>query len=154
MFLVLGEGEDKEAVILRIRYRRDLRSAKRMQNSRKSAPVPDHKDVSSVPRLDGLDQVIRFAQRNCHRLQLPLLSQRLGGLLRTLQIGCVDLLNIGIREHLRKARRAAVSFGAEQRVGRVGNFVSMAYQKYRAHSLAMTAARERQDEKKAQGCTS
>jgi len=68
---------------------------------------------------------------------MPLLGQRRGGLLSALQIGDKDLLDIGIGEHLRETFGALVSGIAEQCIGRVGDFVRVPHDEYRAHGLCL-----------------
>ena len=68
---------------------------------------------------------------------MQLLGQGRGGLLRALQIGSVDLLNIRVGESFRKALGAPVSSIAEHGVGFVGNFVGVAHKKNGAHVLSV-----------------
>jgi hypothetical protein len=68
---------------------------------------------------------------------MPLLGQRRGGLLGALQIRDKNLLNIGVGEHLRETFGALVSGIAEQRIGRVGDFVRVPQDEDRAHGLCM-----------------
>ena len=75
---------------------------------------------------------------------MPLFRQRRGGLLSALQIRNKNLLNIGIAEHLGETFGALVSGIAEQRIGRVGDFVRVAHDEDRAHGLRMALCHEQQ----------
>jgi len=81
---------------------------------------------------------------------MPLLGQRRGGLLSALQIRDKDLLNIGVGQHLGETFGALVSCVAEQRVGRVGDFVGMPHDEDRAHRLGMSLRDEQQHEESAE----
>ena len=68
---------------------------------------------------------------------MPLFRQRRGGLLSALQIGDKDLLDIGVGESLGETFGALVSDFAEQRIGRVGDFVRVAHDEDRADGLCV-----------------
>ena len=81
---------------------------------------------------------------------MPLLSQGRGGLLSALQVRDKNLLDIGIGEHLGETFGALVSGIAEQRIGRVGNFVRVPHNEDGAHGLRMRVCNAQQYEKPAE----
>jgi hypothetical protein len=80
-------------------------------------------------------------------MQLP--GEGRGGLLRALQIGSVDLLNIRVGESFRETFGAPVPSIAEQSVGLVGNFIGMAHKKNGAHVLSVRTENKHQRYKEA-----
>src|SRR5258708_39973015 len=80
---------------------------------------------------------------------MELLGQGRGGLLRALQIGSVDLLNIRVGESFRETFGAPVPSIAEHGIGFVGNFIRMAHKKNGAHVLGVRTGNKHQRYKEA-----
>ena len=136
MCVVAGQGENKEAIVLRVRDWRYCRGAERAHNLWKRGVMPHHEHTGRLARADGFDQLIRSAQGNRDRLQMQLFRERRGRLLCALQVGREDLLNARVGERVRQALRAPAPGLTERGVRFVGNFVRVADEKNGARGLA------------------
>jgi hypothetical protein len=98
--------------------------------------MPDDKDALCLAGTNRFNELVRFAQRNGHRLQAQPLSQRRGCLLGALQVRDENLLNLRVGKRVRKTFRAPVPCVTERGVRFIGNFVRVAHEKNGARVLS------------------